>query len=149
LIKFRGMNKKQIFIFDVLNRLFIRKGHYEFGALIAETDVQLTGIQMRRPDIAYFTKAQIKQGRHGEDIIPELAIEVISENDVLNKVEDKLTEYFKAGVKIVWLILPSSESVHVYTSRQNVKICFGEDVCSANPVLIDFEISVNDIFKED
>jgi Uma2 family endonuclease len=148
IIKFQGMNKKQIFIFDVLNLLFIEKGLYKKGSLIPESDVQLSGIQMRRPDIAYFTREQSYQGREGIDVIPDFAIEVISSGDKLIDVENKLIEYFKAGVKVVWHIIPAQEVVYVYTSRSEVKICFDKDICSAKPVLEDFEISVEDIFKD-
>ncbi len=148
IIKFTGMNRKQLFIFDVLNLLFIEKGLYKKGSLIPESDVQLTGIQMRRPDIAFFTREQVYQGREGTDIIPDFAIEVISSGDKMIDVENKLIEYFKAGVKVVWHIIPAQEVVYVYTSRSEVKICFDKDVCSAKPVLEDFEISVEDIFKD-
>jgi Uma2 family endonuclease len=148
IIKFAGMNKKQIFIFTVLNKLFAKKGYLENGALIPESDVQLSGIQMRRPDIAYFTDEQAYKGREGIDVIPEFAIEVISDSDIMINVENKLIEYFKAGVKVVWHIIPAQEVVYVYTSRSDVKICFDKDICSAKPVLEDFEISVEDIFKD-
>jgi hypothetical protein len=42
---------------------------------------------------------------------------------------------------------PQSKTVHIYTSRKNVTICYETDICSAKPVLEDFEISVNDIFE--
>lgn len=51
IIKFEGMNKKQVFIFDVLIDLFFEKGLNKIGKLIPETDVQLSAIQMRRPDL--------------------------------------------------------------------------------------------------
>jgi len=146
LIKFTGMKKKQYYIYDVLNLLFIEKGYFKNGSLMAEPDVMLTGIQMRRPDIAYFTREQVYQGRDGIDVIPEFVIEIISETDQLYKIEDKLTEYFKAGVKIVWNIVPNHEIVYVYTSRKNVTICTDDDVCSAASILPDFEITVNEMF---
>lgn len=146
LIKFTGMNKKQVYIYEVLNRLFCQKSYWETGTLVAEYDVELSGIQMRRPDIAYLTKEQVAQTRNGIDEVPEFVIEIISDNDNINKVETKIGEYFKAGVQVVWLIFPDSQSVHVYTSRQTVKICLEKDICSASPVLPDFEISVADIF---
>lgn len=143
LIKFTGMNKKQLYIFHNLNSLFIRKGYWESGTLVAEQDVELSGIQMRRPDIAFFTNNQIEKAKEGNDEIPEFVIEVISENDNINKVEAKISEYYKAGVKVVWLILPEEKSVHVYTSRRDVKICIENDICSAAPVLPEFEIGVD------
>jgi Uma2 family endonuclease len=143
LIKFNGMNNKQLFIYGILNRLFIKKGYWELGTLVCEQDVMLTGIQMRRPDIAYFTLEQEMRCRDGEDEIPEFAIEVISGNDNINKVEAKIKEYYKAGVKVVWLIFPEEKTVHVYTSRRDVKICIENDICSAKPVLEEFEIGVD------
>lgn len=98
---------------------------------------------MRRPDIAFFTNNQIEKAKKGNDEIPEFVIEVISENDNINKVEAKISEYYKAGVKVVWLILPEEKSVHVYTSRRDVKICIENDICSAAPVLPEFEIGVD------
>lgn len=146
LIKFTGMNKKQFFIYGRLNRAFADKGLLKKGTLIAEQDVQLSGIQMRRPDIAYYSLEQEYKMTDGIDEIPEFVIEIISGNDNINQVEKKIIEYYKAGVSVVWLILPEEQSVHVYTSRKTVKICTDDDICSANPVLPDFEISVNELF---
>ena len=143
LIKFSGMNRKQVKIYDILNTLFIEKNYWKVGTFVAEYDVQLSGLQMRRPDIAYLTKVQINEADKGEDPIPEFVIEIISENDNINKVLAKIGEYYKAGVKIVWLIFPEEKEVHVYTSRREVKICIENDICSANPVLPDFEIGVD------
>ena len=78
--------------------------------------------------------------------ISEFVIEIISNNDQINQLEKKITEYFKAGVKVIWNIIPEREVVYVYTSRRDVKICLENDICSANPVLEDFEIRVNELF---
>jgi Uma2 family endonuclease len=146
LIKFTGMDKKQVYIFATLSKLFFKKGLSLKGILVSEYDTMLTGIQMRRPDIAYLSDEQLENTKNGEDEIPQFVIEIISGNDNINLVEKKIVEYYKAGVVVVWLILPEEKTVHVYTSRKNVQICTDVDICSAKPVLPDFEISVNDIF---
>ena len=146
LIQFTGMNKKQVYIYDLLLDLFIDKGYKKNGTLVSEYDTMLSGIQMRRPDIAYLTKEQIVQTRAGVDVIPEFVIEILSESDNVNKVEEKVAEYFKAGVRVVWNIYLEQKVIYVYTSRREVKICIEDDVCSAKPVLPDFEISVSQIF---
>jgi Uma2 family endonuclease len=143
--------KKRQYYNDVQQDLFFEKKYNKMGTFMAEPDVMLTGIQMRRPDIAYFTKEQVSQGRQGIDVIPEFIIEIISEPDQLYKIEDKLTEYFKAGaggvpLKVIWNIIAEHQMVYVYTSRREVKICLEEDICSAAPVLPDFQISVKDLF---
>ena len=146
LIQFSGMKKKQYYVYDVLNELFIQKGYNRIGTFMAEPDVMLTPIQMRRPDIAYFTKEQIQRGRQGEDVIPTFVVEILSETDQAYRIEEKVAEYFKAGVQVVWNIFPESEVIYVYTSRKQVTICSDDDVCSAAPVLPDFMISVRDLF---
>ena len=145
------MKKKQYYVYTILNKLFVKKGYTEIGIFMAEPDVMLNGtppagIQMIKPHIAYFTDEQIQDGRAGIDVIPEFVIEVISETDLIYKVEAKLTEYFKAGVQVVWNIMPEDQVVYVYTSRKNIKVCTEDDICSASPVLPEFEISVNQIF---
>ncbi|MFN3848309.1 MAG: Uma2 family endonuclease [Spirosomataceae bacterium] len=143
LIRFNGTNRKQIYIYDYLNTLFITKGYWQTGTLVSEYDVMLSGIQMRRPDIAYLTKEQIEQTKQGVDVIPEFVIEILSENDNINKVEEKVAEYFKAGVKVIWNIYVEQKVVYVYTSRREVKICIENDICSAKPILEDFEVQVD------
>lgn len=147
IIKFRGMQKEQFYIYDILLGLFFDKGYKKLGTLIAEPDVDLSGIQMRRPDIAYYAKEQIEKGRRGEEVIPAFVMEIISSNDQINQMEKKLTEYFKAGVQVVWVIIPNHKVVyvHTYTSRREVRISLENDMCSAAPVLPDFEISVNQL----
>lgn len=145
IIKFVGMNKTQVRIYDILNTLFIKKGYWVTGTFVSEYDVQLTGIQMRRPDIAYLSKSQIIEADKGEDPIPGFMIEIISDNDNINKVEEKISEYYKAGAKVIWLVFPENKSVHVYTSRRDVKICIEKDICSAKPILPDFEIGVDEL----
>jgi Uma2 family endonuclease len=146
LIKFNGMDKNQVYIYDLLLDLFFEKGYKKIGTLVSEYDVMLSGIQMRRPDIAYLTKEQIQRTKKGIDEIPEFVIEIISGNDNINKVEAKITEYYKAGVRVVWLVFPEEKMVHVYTSRRNVQICLENDICSAKPVLDAFEIGVDELF---
>jgi Uma2 family endonuclease len=147
LIRFIGMNRKQVFIYDYLLDRFIDKGYKQTATLVSEYDVQLSGIQMRRPDIAYLTKEQIAKTKNGVDVIPEFVIEILSENDNINKVEEKVTEYFKAGVKVIWHIFPDFKMVYVYTSRRDVKVCLEDDICSASPVLPDFEIVVSELLS--
>ena len=144
LIKFTGMKRKHLRIIQNLNLRFdSTRAKQERGQLICEQDVMLTGIQMRRPDVAYFSDEQIRN--EDDEPIPAFCIEVISPTDESEKVEAKRIEYFKAGVQVVWHIFPENQEVHVYTSRKIVQICSDDDICSAQPVLSDFTISVNEV----
>lgn len=147
LIKFAGMKRNHLRIIRQLNRLFLKtNAHKAGGELICEQDVMLTGIQMRRPDVAYFSDEQIQKADE-EEVIPAFCIEIISPTDDGIKIEAKRIEYFKAGIQVLWHIYPENGEVYVYTGRKTVQICSDEDLCSAHPALNDFELSVNDLLR--
>lgn len=150
LIRFAGMKRKHLRLMRVLNLLFdTTRAKRAGGQLVHEHDVQLTGIQLRRPDLAYFSGSQIDSSDddNGPEPIPAFAIEVISCFDQINIVKAKLREYFNNGVQVVWLIFPDEQSVEVYTSFKTVQICTDNDLCSARPVLDDFALTVNQLFE--
>lgn len=143
------MNQEQSTIFFKLNRLFNQTALYQSGGgIISEVDVKTTEKQLRRPDIAIFKADQIIAMHKGENQVPIWIAEVISKNDQANHIFQKLDEYFKAGVQVVWHIFPHLEQVHVYTNTQPVQYTILKEatVCSAKPALDDFEISVTKIF---
>lgn len=142
------INQEQTTIFLLLSRLFCNTQAFkEFGGLTAETDMMTSKNQLRRPDIAFYSGAQIQKMKKGDNQIAQWVAEVISDTDNINRVEAKLEEYFKAGVQVVWHIFPVLKKVYVYTAADKVTICIGETICSSVPVLPDFEISATDLFK--
>ena len=115
---------------------------------MSEVDMYLPSIgRTRRADIAVLPGGQVDASASGEATVCPFVIEVISKNDQINEVEEKILEYFENGVEVVWVIFPKIKKVEVYTSIQDVKICFGDNMCTAMPVMSDFNISVNDIFS--
>ncbi len=73
-------------------------------------------------------------------------IELILPNDDAEQVEKKIVEYFKAGVRVLWKVMPESEVVYVYTARKIVMICTDADICSAAPILPDFTLAAGTLF---
>ena len=57
------------------------------------------------------------------DVIPDLAVEVISESNGANEISIKLIDYFKAGVQQVWVVYPHSRQVYVYTCSPRCRSC--------------------------
>ena len=144
----RTMNRNQFEILQKLMRLFTRTAAYAaMGEMICEVDMFLPKAERtRRADIAYLSGAQVKASRDGNLSVCAFVMEVISKNDQINEVEQKLKEYFADGVQVVWVIFPQLQKVEVWRSVRDVTICFDDDTCSAAPVLDDFQITVNELF---
>lgn len=144
----RSMDRMQLFILRNLNRFLNRLKSDNLnidGELIAEGDVFFAG-NHRRPDFAYFTDEQIEAARFNADIHPDFVVEIISKNDQLERVAEKMENYRKAEVKVVWHVFPTRNEVHVYRGKQML-VCTGEDLCSAEPVIPGFVMTVNEVFK--
>ncbi|MEO7311404.1 MAG: Uma2 family endonuclease [Chitinophagaceae bacterium] len=147
IVKFEGMKKKHLKLMRSLTRLFKETSAYnQGGELVHEQDVMLTGIQLRRPDLAYFSGQQIDDSGNAAELIPAFVIEVISTFDQIIPVKAKLKEYFQHGVQLVWLIYPDDRLVEIYTSFKNIQVCTDGDICSGSPVLTGFEIMASNLF---
>jgi Uma2 family endonuclease len=146
--KTKAMNQIQALMQVVLLRFFFNTKTFKEGGLFtAETDMKTSPEQLRRPDLAIYAESQVQKIKKGENQIALWVGEVISPSDTNLRITQKLDEYFDAGVKVVWHILPEAKQVYVYTSPDDVKICRGKTICSAAPALDDFEISAEELFS--
>jgi Uma2 family endonuclease len=142
------MNFNQLFIAENLINFFLTLKPNVGGTLAAEVSTFLTPEVMRVPDLAYFSGSQMRLMANNESQVPEFAIEIISPTDRQIKILDKLRQYFETGVKVVWHIYPEFETVYVYQSTEDVIICKGETVCSADAVIKGYEIKAKAIFQK-
>jgi len=144
----RAMNQNQFFIVGNLQDFFHRLKFEQkvSGQLIAEGDI-FFGKHHRRPDLAYLNAQQMAKTAKGEKEVPQFVIEIISKNDVANKVQAKVQDYQRADVQVIWHLYPELEQVHIYRGKEGV-ICTDDDICSAAPVLPAFELRAKDIFQK-
>jgi Uma2 family endonuclease len=145
----RTMNRDQFPLLRKLLRLFeTTKAHAEGGILTTEVDMFLPKTRRtRRADIVFVSAELMEKAADNEPTVCPFVIEIVSKNDQINENDTKLIEYFQNGIEVVWFIIPKLQKVEVYTSIRDVKLCYAEDICSAAPVLPDFQISVNDLFS--
>ncbi len=145
----RTMNRSQLLIVHNLSRLFLQTAAFQNqGELEREVKMFLPKANRSRvADLAYLTPAQIRETDDIRPGISEFVIEIISKNDKAHDIQEKLDEYFADGIKVVWHIYPKLKLVEVHTSPDTVKICRGAVICSAAPVLSDFNIAAQDLFQ--
>jgi Uma2 family endonuclease len=145
----RTMKQKEMQLVQKLNQLFSTTKAFEKGyGLFSEVMCKTSPQTIRIPDISCYNNQQIRNASNENNLIPEFIIELLSKNDTSDKIEKKLLEYFNAGIKVIWYINPRLRFVKVYHSPSKVKICREGDICSAAPIIPDFEISVDELFKQ-
>jgi len=80
------------------------------------------------------------------DVAPELVVEIMSPSNTWTEVQEKLAEYFAVDVKMVWVVDPQLEQVHVYQALEQVTLLDKQDELTGGAVLPGFTVALTDIF---
>ena len=56
------------------------------------------------------------------DVVPDLAVEVVSPTDIAQNLLGKVKEYFQAGVRLVWVVYPVQRCIHVYEAWTRIRV---------------------------
>jgi Uma2 family endonuclease len=79
-------------------------------------------------------------------VVPDLAVEVVSPTNETETDTEKVDEYLRGGVRLVWLIIPRIKKVYVYQSLDSVKIVHENQTLDGGDVLPGFEVKVGTLF---
>jgi Uma2 family endonuclease len=107
----------------------------------------------RRPDVAFVSYARWAHNRkvpptRSWAVVPDLAIEIVSPSNTADEIAEKLEEYFRVGVRIVWVVYPRQTKVYAYTSPSEVRVVTVGDELDGGDVFPGFRIGVQMIFEE-
>jgi len=106
----------------------------------------------RRPDVAFVTSERWPSGRpqpideNAWSVVPDIAVEVVSPNDLAEDQLEKIIEYFQAGVRLVWVVFPKHRRVYVYEEPGSVRVLSDRDVLEGGQVLPGFSLAVGLLF---
>lgn len=114
---------------EIIVRLTVRLATFvaEKGlgrVLDSSTGYRLPGGNVRSPDVSYVAAERLPEGplpKGFGELAPDLAVEVLSPEDDPRQVLDKVGEYLKAGVKLVWVIDPDAGRAAAYRSLTDVR----------------------------
>jgi Uma2 family endonuclease len=108
--------------------------------------------KVRKPDVSAIRKeklAALGVGDRGYSPIPaDLAIEVVSPNDLYNEVFDKVQEYLAAGFGVVWVVAPALKIVTVYRQDETIALLHANQAITAEPAFATLRLQVADFFAE-
>jgi Uma2 family endonuclease len=81
------------------------------------------------------------------ETIPDLIGEVRSKNDRPAKVADKVAKYLAAGVRVVWVLDPPTQTVTAHRPGQPPRVFAARETLTAEDVIPDFAVAVGDLFR--
>lgn len=104
------------------------------------------------PDISVFVWERIPRNEDGSvankvNISPDWIIEILSPEQSINKVMEKIIFAFENGTKLGWLIDPERKRVMVFQENQMPEIKSQDDQLPALEVMQDWQLSVADLFS--
>jgi Uma2 family endonuclease len=106
--------------------------------------------KVRRADVSFFSLERLSVEQAMSEghlrIAPDLAVEVVSPNDLLYKVHEKIQDFLKAEVKLVWVVDPQARFVEVHRPRGAGTILREHDFLEGEDVLPGFRCRVGDLF---
>ena len=122
------------------------------------TAPQETGIQVwpdrpnlvRKPDAMFIRAGRMPAPRPQGwlRVVPDLVVEVISPNERAEVIEQKLIEYRRASVPLVWVLYPSSRTAHVFRADRSYTELGPEDVLDGEDILPGFRCPLAELFDQ-
>jgi len=109
---------------------------------LPEQRVQVSPTRFRVPDICILHSSD-----PAEAIVrnaPWICIEILSAEDRLQRVQERVDDYMQMGVGYVWVIDPKSRNAYIASSNGFLKTTNGEFVVEGTPI----RISLAEVFAE-
>ena len=104
---------------------------------------------VRAPDIAFVSKDRLPDPLpYGYlELAPDLVVEVVSPNDTVRKVSDKVDEWLEAGVRLVWVVEFRKRTITEYRFRKPIRVLREEDTLEGGDVVPGFSLPVREVFS--
>lgn len=105
---------------------------------------------VRCPDVAFMTTERWAAQPNPAGFLegaPDLAVEIVSRDDLSSEVHGKVLHWLGGGASLVWVIHIDQLMVTVYWSDGSVTTLGVGDTLTAEPVFADFSVPVAAIFE--
>lgn len=81
------------------------------------------------------------------DVVPDIAVEVVSPTDPADELLVKVREYLRGGVRLVWVVYPAAREVHAYRpDSPDVRVYLAAGDLDAGDILPGFRTPVGPLF---
>lgn len=125
---------------------------HKLGRVRAEVGIYVSRVPdtVRAPDAVFISNERYAQKETSAflDIAPDLVVEVLSPGNTWEEMTQKMREYFAIGVRLVWIVSPSSRAVFAYRSLTDVREFAATDELPGDDVLPGFSVPVASLFED-
>lgn len=103
---------------------------------------------VRGPDVAYWNDSETVDVANPQytETPPVVAVEVLSPDDRINRVNRKIGEYLNSGVQEVWIIDPASRDIAIHCRGAAPQFLSEDDGLEGGTGLMGFKCRVSEIF---
>src|SRR5215210_1094769 len=124
---------------------------HDLGIVVGEAGMMRPGMGLVRiPDVSFISWDRIPDRqvprRPIPDLVPDLAVEVLSESNTDKEMERKRGEYFRAGVRLAWFIDPVERTAEVYTAPDQSTAIGQDGALDGGNVLPGFVLPLRELF---
>ena len=105
---------------------------------------------LRIPDVSFVARERIPAGGIPEGFwpgAPDLAVEIVSPNDLAQEINDKVHQYLEVGTRMVWVLWPNRRTVTVYLPEGQLRDLGPNDELDGGEVLPGFSVRVASLFE--
>src|SRR5438552_12071529 len=138
-----------LFVIETFNRA------HRLGAVLdSSTGFWMFNRNCRAPDVSFVPKARLAalgfkpNEKRFFPGAPDLAVEVLSENNTRAEIDDRLKDFFASGTRIVWIIEPDRQRAEVCHSLMRRELLGSGGFLDGEHLLPGFRFPIADLFKE-
>ncbi|HWP40765.1 MAG TPA: Uma2 family endonuclease, partial [Tepidisphaeraceae bacterium] len=120
------------------------------GAVLgADSTMRMASGHVRLPDVAFVSTQRLPRTRQPiRQLAPDLAVQVLSQSNTNEEIQQKLRYYFESGTRLAWVIDPATRSVDVYHAPCSpTQVLHESDQLCGEQVVPGFAMAVAGLFR--
>ena len=105
--------------------------------------------RIRKPDVSFIKEGRLPGGQAAEGherVVPDLVAEILSPNDLAYDIEERIDDYLRAGVRLLWVVSPATRTVQVYRPDGSGTRLREADELTGEDIVPGFHCRVSDLF---
>lgn len=150
----KSMGAKESFLAMELGfwiRLYLRDN--PLGVILGpDATLRIMPHLIRLPDLAFIASENLPGGMIPSepvpDLVPDLAVEVLSEGNTRSEMARKRKEFFYAGTSQIWIVDPNKRTVDVYDSPDRFVTYSEGDHLVGGDLLPGFALELRELFAK-